>query len=544
MKYQNEKIKEIENEIDTYYKTKKIYKLDNRPLAQWYLLLMHEEFIRLPIMFPRSGFDWVELVARIEKAKGSLEWVLRWTDKLPDKNFSIPNIINEKYYEYAQDLFFIGIDYYGIIAPFTLWHRGIAAATFDGDNTIRFKRNTRELAFDVFGTIDRQDPNRNLLEFNAIYSSEIDKQFQIIYETAKPIKKVGLKYKVNHKNLKPLIEYFERKLIKTSNVTEDWLILGISINDIRRFFASLLSLCQVHITVMLHMFKVYKINDGARISALITRNKNEWIIMLAKYSNVSDEIIGRLIEIFTYDREFAKRDMSLQPFFPITSELLTICPHLVLFSDLERNFRALMAKKYKDEYDQNSCVFEKKMLSECEKLANKNKISFKKNMIIPEEPSLPDIDSIFFDEKSNCLLVCELKAVIPPSEPAEVIERNNREHEGIEQIKAMKKFSKNNPKKFFENIFGKAISPAPDIYFAVLLQGSYGSAKSIDEGIPTIELTHFSKLMDKIKDFKELCQYIKSFSYLPKEGVDFDISEQTLKFGEYKILWEAYTLKS
>lgn len=544
MECKDEKIKEIEKEIDTYYKTKKIYKLDNRPLAQWYLLLMHEELIRIPIIFPRTDFNWEELIARIEKAKGSLEWVLRWTDELPDKEFRIPKIINEKQYEYAQDLFLTGINYYGIIAPFTLWHRNIATATFINDNTIRFKRSRKEVAFDVFGIIDRQDPNKNPLEFNVIYSSEIGKQFQIIYETAKPINKVGLRYKVHHKNLKPLIEHFERKLIKTSNVTEDWEILGIGINDIRRFFASLLSLCQVHIALMLHMSKVFKINDGARVSALITRDKDEWAIMLAKYSNVSNEIIGRLIEILTYDREFTKRDISLQPFFPVTSGLLTICPHLILFSDLERNFRALLARKYTNEYDLNSHVFQEKMLSQCEILAKNKKISFKKNKIIAEEPSLPDIDSIFFDKKTNCLLVCELKAVIPPSEPSEVIERNNREYEGIEQIKKIKEFSQKNPIKFLESIFENVLSPTPDIYFAVLLQGSYGSGKSIEERIPTIELTYFSKLMDEINDFKEICEYINSFSYLPREEIDYDVTEETLKFGKYKILWESFTPKS
>ena len=69
MNKEEKKIRKIEEEIDNSYKKYKLYHFKNRPLVQWYLLLMHEESIRKPIISSfreKKLLDWVETTLIIE----------------------------------------------------------------------------------------------------------------------------------------------------------------------------------------------------------------------------------------------------------------------------------------------------------------------------------------------------------------------------------------------------------------------------------------------------------------------------------------------
>jgi hypothetical protein len=234
----DDKIRSVEREIDNEYRKYKLYHLQNRPLAQWYLLLMHEESVRLPIIkktAEKIPLDWFEIVCSFETSKASLQFSLKWTDELPDQKFHIPKTIDWEIYEYAHDFFSLAENYYRVIAPFTLYSRGLAGATIEDEFTIRFSRDLREAAFDFLGLYKTQDPAGCLKSYTKP-PNVLEKEIDNILMSAKPLDKQGITYKVNHKNLAPLIAYFLEEINKRTYLTDEWSIRGISATELKSFF--------------------------------------------------------------------------------------------------------------------------------------------------------------------------------------------------------------------------------------------------------------------------------------------------------------------
>jgi hypothetical protein len=540
-----EKIRNIEQKIDNAYKNYNLYQLKNRPLAQWYLLLMHEESIRLPIidkLNKKRPLDWFEIICSIEDAKGALQFALRWIDELPNNNFRIPEEIDWDLYGYAQDFFFLAQNYYRVIGPFTLYSRGLATATFIDENTIRFARDPRESVFDVLGLIKTQDPMRSLVRRDRI-PKKIEEELERVLMSAKPHGSQSIAYKVNYKNLAPSIGYWFNEMTKATYLPDDWSIKGVSAVELRRFFASIKSFCLVHLRCTSRLDLLAQVEAVAAASALLTKRSDDWIRFMARCSGISYEKVQTIIDVLTYDRNMEKRDISLQPFVKIVDDNLTICPYLIYNGNLERNFLALIAKKFKSEYDRQSYVFEERMIDRCANIAEKRKWAFSSNHKIIGTKSLADIDAAFYDSSSRCVLICQLKAVIPPSEPSEVLERAEREREGIGQAKLIKEFAEQSPELLWQSCFDNLDYPLPKIFHAVLLQGSFGSSHSLINGIPSLELEHFNEMVEKYDPLLKLCEHISSFSYLPKREVDYDILDSVIEFEKNKIIWEGFSTK-
>jgi hypothetical protein len=278
-------------------------------------------------------------------------------------------------------------------------------------------------------------------------------------------------------------------------------------------------------------------------SSLLTKPRDDWSRFIAKCSGVSLGRVRSLIDMLTYDRTIKKRDISLQPFLNLSDDFLTICPFLVYNSNLERNFLALISKKFKSDYDEKSYIFEKKMIERCSQIAKAADWKFASNRPIIGKKSMPDIDAAFYDLTSKCLLLCQLKAVIPPSEPAEVIERSEREREGIEQSILIKKLAEQSPELIWQSCFSNMKYQSPKIFHAVILQGSFGSINSLDAEIPSLELDHFDEIAKNCDSLVGLCEYIYTFSYLPKIDLDYMLTDSVIDFGKYRIIWDGFTPK-
>ena len=542
----DEIIRNIEQKIDNAYKNYKLYQLQNRPLAQWYLLLMHEESIRLPIIDKLNKgkpLDWFEIICSIEAAKGALQFALKWIDELPNGKFRMPREIDWDLYGYAQDFFFLAQNYYRVIGPFTLYSRGLASAIAENATTIRFERDPQESAFDVLGLIKMQDPVRTLVRRDKI-PQKIEEELELVLMSAKPLDYHNITYKVNHKNLAPAISYWFNEMSKDTYLPDEWSIRGVSAIELRRFFASIRSLCMIHLRCTSRLDILSHVEAAAPASALLSKRSDDWMRFITRCAGISAEKVKSIIDILTYDRNMVKRDISLQPFVKIADENLTICPYLVYNSNLERNFLSLVAKKFKTEYDNQSYLFEEIMISRCANIAERAKLIFSCKRKIIGSQSLPDIDAAFYDSSSNCLLVCQLKAVIPPSEPAEVLERAEREHEGIEQAKVIKKIGEQSPELLWKSCFDELDYLSPKIFCAVLLKGSFGSSHSLNNNIPSLELEHFAEMVDKYDLLINLCEHISSFSYLPKEGIDYDKVDSIIEFEENKIICEGFSARS
>jgi len=434
------RIREIESAIDGSYRSTRLLQYPDRPLVQWYLLLMHEEQIRVPLIFPRRPpISAPELRGRIEKGKGALQYALRWTDSMRTGEPSAllpPNPIDWDHYGHAYELFDLAQDYFGIIAPFILYSRGLAVGTLIDDFTIRFSRDGREIQFDVLDMIvgelqvpsapDQDPPGDALLALERVL------------RTAARDRRHGLTYEAASQHYRPFAEYFAQQLTDGSRLGSNWEIVGISANDLRGVLAALKAVCHVHQRCMFETCRRERIEAAAPASAIIMRLAPDWIALLAEISDVSQDVVARVVDACRYDRTDPKRDISLSPLFPLAPDTLAVCPFLVEMGNLERNFLALVARRHKAEYDRASHAFEGRMLEICEQLARVHGLDFAMRRNVRHGSARTEIDAAFYEAATNTLLLAQLKSVIPASEPGEIIERAQREAEALKQAAVLR----------------------------------------------------------------------------------------------------------
>lgn len=535
------RVLDIEKEIDSLYLNQALHKRGNRSLAAWHLMLVHEEILRLPILKPSPKNLSVDRVHhRIEHAKGALQYALQWISSLPESALNEKKPLEQIVYGEAWEMMNLADSYYGVVGPFTLFNRRDATAKILDDSTVHFERDEREIFFDILDNISQSVESPALEMYKKLPILFLN-EFDAITKTARQAGADKVVYQVTHKELRPIVRYIDKAHQSSTHVTEEWDIAGISAGEIRKVFAALRVLTMVHTLAVGIAVRRFAIRGAAQSSALLTYSRESWIAIISKNSEVAPEAVAQIIDFCTYDWSLAKRDISLQPFVRIWKGSLTVCPYLIVGSDLERNFRTLMARTRKTEYDKISKVFEERMVERCAALAEKFSLRFRSGVRIPGRKDLPDIDAVFASEQESCLFLCQLKAVIPPSEPSEIKERAKRELEGLDQVGLLKKFDSENPGAIAKTCFSEMELPRFVLHL-VIMQGYVGSAQCIDHNVPVVELTMFENEMERLQSLKAVLDYFSAWRHLPKEGVDFERRDLEITIGDYRVIWGAYSL--
>ena len=535
------RVREIERHIDDAYRDQTLLKSTNRPAAQWYLLLQHEECIRVPLLFRPHEIDETEIEGRIEHSKGALQYALRWTDSLPESRFKPPSAIDWDTYRQANELFMLGMDYHGVIAPFVFYSRGLAHAQIEGPHTVRFSRDERDIVFDALDQMIKRTLAPRQTE-NCVPPSGAVREMETVFGTAKSNNGSTITYKATHKNYRPFVDHFADRIASSSRLGADWSLLGIWAKELRRFLATLKAICHIHHNCVANAARRLELQGGAPASAVFVRSEAEWVKILTRASSLPEDAVARMVDMCRYDREELKRDVSLSPLFPLNQRIFALCPLLVEFGDLERNFLALAARRFKKDFDLASDTFELRMIGICRELAARNGFRFASRSQVSVDSQRTDVDVAFFEADTNCLLLAQLKSVTPPSEPAEILERGEREGEALRQAAVVRELVRKSPETIWTACYPDLTFPSPEVFHCVLLQSSVGSPRCLDAGIPSLDLAHFERLCEEFGTLKDLCEHVSAFGHLPERGTDFEVREVQLSFGPYTIVWEGFEL--
>jgi hypothetical protein len=525
-------IKSFEEKIDKFHESLDFFKHQSRQKAQWYLLVVYQECDRMNNLSKEGSEKFSDYAS-------GLQYALYWTDSLKEDNFYPPKSIDLIIYKEAEEFFKCAINYKRVIAPFTLYWNGAASVEIINENKVRFYRTGEQQKFDVLEFLLYQHPTKGLLGAEPRVPKEIGdagiKELLKVIKTVKSYGKNGFLYVVNSQNIKTILNGFKNMDLKFDLTDESWSFSDFSYSELKAIFSCLRSISLIHLACH---FRASVLKNGVPAAAfLITKTKQEWIDVIFKSTGVSEEKIIKILEIFKYDKNFKKRDIVFQPFVEVAKDLLTIAPSLVGYLKLEVIFLALTAKLFKNEFDKKSGDFENIMIKDFLNFFVDGKfiVSQKRQLGIE---ILPDVDVAIYDKVTNTILICECKFVIPPIGVREVLNRNEREKKGIDQLKLIMTYAEKNLDIFLKRIFPTEDIVKPKIYYCALFKGYYGSSNSIENKIPVLEINHFEKLLNQHQDFYVFCEFIQSFSYLPKLREDFEPMEMDIAFGERSINWE------
>lgn len=271
----------------------------------------------------------------------------------------------------------------------------------------------------------------------------------------------------------------------------------------------------------------YQFIGGFENSLVLVIKKSQLIKDISSISNISDldkiKIFLEFLEFPTDSEKGKKADAALQPLFLHQESYFIPCFHIIE-SNIERNLMTLFARNESELFNRQSKKFEEKMVSKIEeKLSGR---LYKKNYKKRINKKDQEFDFLLIDEKNKKVVIIELRWMIQPADPREVIRRVEACMEKVEKIKQKKKFFSEHIAEFSRDLEIPLLHEY-SVDGIVVIDG-YSGCFTEDLTIPLVPMEIFNIALEKIKNFNTLYEVLCTLDWLPQKNIHFKLSSYTL----------------
>jgi hypothetical protein len=280
--------------------------------------------------------------------------------------------------------------------------------------------------------------------------------------------------------------------------------------------------CLYHLLVVHLLGNKNNIMGGNWQSLVMKTTKSQLIEDISVFTgNISNVNIEKFIDFLIYGRGVNNPDPALQPFFLTMSNEILIPCSLVISNNMQRNVLSLYARIDSSEFDRQSHAFEKEMISEADSWIRCLSYSLV-NEIIVIGKNKEEIDVLLVDSESKFILVLEFRWFLQPGDIREVQQRISTCYQKVTQTERKLKFVKENHKAIIEQYFPEVDSSGSwDINGSVVIKG-FGGQESPNKEVPVITLDVLNVGAEKLRNLKELYNWIESKVWLPEKSLHFE----------------------
>lgn len=533
----------IEKEIDNYARHNALMK-EPREYSLWNMLIAHELVIESE-QFSNSQARKGDLSAILDGAKYALQYGLRWIFEFtkPNNRFTYPRKIHPKRLRAAYELLKLGYNYQAAVAAFTSFWRGKSTVEFLSEISLQFQTGNEELRYDVLDRIVSENKSDNLKA--DIYSLLLENRSTLnrIIDSCTYRPGDGITLHISHGDMRTVEDLFMEMYRGTRLLPDNWAFRGIGICTFREFWRVIMTLAFIH-SIAFTLISQSRRTQDIRESVLMHYSRDAWINKIKRFSNIDEDDVSKIVQIFTYNNKLPKPDPALQPFMMLDKYSMILPPGLILGCNIERNLMAFLAKNHTDEYNATTGILEDSLLDDIDSALDKMEWLIAKKRRISGDASLPDVDLAILDEVSRCFLIVEAKWVIPPSEYHEKLERAERAYEGIKQIHKLLEAAVRDKVTFINSIFpGYHGTNALCIKGLVLFRGFVGTAENFDLDVPVVEESLFLSKCFDFRRLDEVWNWMYNREFLPQEGKEYVSRKSKIQIGKYSFYWNEYKLK-
>jgi len=305
--------------------------------------------------------------------------------------------------------------------------------------------------------------------------------------------------------------------------------------DIQGLLRALLALSGYHAIANVHGAGKLEVQGMGLESAALQRRPERLATVLARASGVSEEVARRLVALLTYGSLTTTPDPVLQPLLPFEGGTILLSPMLLLDSDLERNYLALLARAMPAEFDSLSHLFEQQMLSRITMALDGRDWLYRKNLLASCIADAGEIDLLICDRESRCLVVLELRWMLRPGEASEVCARRRDLPHKAAQARRKLECVRARASEVLA-LFGIADDPSGwAIEGGVVLDGFFETPEG---GLDLLWLTR-SLAVRQFRQCSRLRDFVvgvRSRKMFPREGVDFSVDETKREIGPFSLV--------
>jgi hypothetical protein len=516
-------LRAVEQTFDNAYRSNPLLGAQ-RTTATWTLLSVFEDMIALPLLGPNSAN--VQTSSHRENLLiNGLKHALRWVRECPTDG-RLQSRYNDDRYGHASDLLMLGSRYDTIVTIFTYANRGYCNLTLDGDCVVPAP------------LIDAEDAcyyayNRFLQADSEPWSPPSTDLLRLLDEIAESVIVLdhGFRVPITPRLIAKVTQEQRPAIDRRFQLPGDWCTTRYSFADFQSVYSAFSAIAAVHLNA-----RLIAVQRGAESlgfdGAVIIYNVNELHSRIRRYTRLGGDTISAVVEDLTYgSRGVSSPDPALQPLVPVGNDTLLISPSLILCSSPERNHCVLLnsipaeRKVYAALVDRKEAITRKRIVAAT---AGKGYRSYH-GMAAGHQ-----IDLALIDDRSEAVLILELKWFIGPDEVGEILARNEELRAGVCQVKTRL------------SAFGDGtvaiqtrLGVASSFKFsgAVVSQNWIGSWAVQDKAVPIVSLCHFEKALVEFDTLTAVSDWLTSRTYLPVENIHFSIRRGEVRVGDHGAVW-------
>lgn len=518
------KLRQIEKEIDNYYKKNSLV---NLPFANaaWYLLAFAEEVVLKEIQERGSGAQNYAMIA--DNLVNDLKNPMGWLYGICEQGGRIPCTDNGDFYQASWDFFRLGQEYSSFVWAYTYFSEGWIGLDLKG-TTIQPTGNLSQDA--------RHEAYNRLIKPHKLQEplSSVNSDHLPIEEIAQTLRLQGdrFTYKLNPRMVSDTIIARKPILDKMFSLPSKWRFSRYSLGDFRKVFEAICAIAHIHWTA-----RGISVTQGCAnlgyADSIYLPTCDELLWRIVRYSGISESSVRSIFDDLSYgNRNISDPDPALQPLIKLNSEVYAIMPHLWLFSSAERNLTVLLNRLPSEKEIYSRLVSEKEEFMRQTFQSHLSDDGLR--LIWGSVPGLPDIDlAIVKDSEKMCLLL-ELKWFIEPAEVREIIQKSEEIEKGISQVLELKRTFANN----YQPLLAKLrIDSSYRLEGVVISENWIGHVTVQSPGVPVIRADHLIAKLQATESLESAVDWLIAREYLPKEGEHFKVRTTTSTVGNWSVEW-------
>ncbi len=472
----------------------------------------------------------------INQMKYALMHVLRWGRNSPSQPFrGYPDVFYPKLFELCLSALRRGVEYTSIFGAFTSYHQKLVDIVQIDECRIDFTANPLWKAYDVLDSH---------LNFKSRSSSsgfvhalqEIVRGLSQGFESLTPQEMTD--WFPDFGTCRNLLSPVNNLLREGLSLPSTWSFDGIPILTMRTFWKAVLTLALIHREVACRLTGQKHVG----MIQLLIKPRDALVDWIADGVGIEKQIVGRLVDLHTYDRSSKTPDIAITPFLPLGNGRLAASPWMLTSSSWERNFCAYVARTYPKLYGPTDRDLAPHFASELVDISKKAGFEATHSLKFNLDGIEGDIDLLVWSQNESYVMAAELYRKIATGDFMEVLHGEKTCMKKMRnQLPKYQKVLSASAGELVAKAFNLKTPPTVDGWSCgMVVRGFVGTPRISEETYFLVPDSLLTKEIAQHKSLRGICQWAKTKPFLPQEGRDFQMCpvEVTSPSGIKVKFWE------